>query len=162
MSLCEFGVVTSQKKSLYVSVSFMGAMAPHFFSQGSGPCDFMVTFGVHDELWRTIPWANNPHGGKCLFINKTVETFASFGQDTRSCAGNRFRQVFFNGNFKHQNNSCVHKGHKGHKQSKQSMDSQVEPKFWALPTEAPVRLGADQLRVTGFRCSPRKIMLLAF
>ena len=50
-----------------------------------------------------------PHGGKCLFINKNVETFASFDQDTE----NRVPEpafgplFFFDGNFKDQNNSCV-------------------------------------------------------
>ena len=158
MSLCEFGVVASQKKSLYVSVSFMGAMResmkiriypwhkPHFLVSGVG----------HAISWWLLESMMNFDEPSHEQTTPTVESVCSSIRMLRHLPPliktrdrvpeTGFGPFFFIGNFKHQNNSCVHKGHKGHKghkqskQSKQSMDSQVEPKFWAsLPTEAPVR-----------------------
>ena len=51
-----------------------------------------------------------------------------------------FGQVFFfNGNFKHQNNSCVHKGHKGHKQSKQAIHNPWIPRWNRSSGRCPQR-----------------------
>lgn len=117
VSLCEFGVVASQKKGLYVSVSFMGAM------RESMKIRIYPWHGVgHAISWWLLESMRNFDEPSHEQTTSTVESVCSSIRMLRHlppliktpkivCRTPLSGRFFFNGNFKDQNNSCVHKGH---------------------------------------------------